>query len=413
MLMEVIMKNAFNQIVTLVICLGAVVPYAAAKSMPVYVGTYSEGIYRTVLDLDTGILAEPVLVAQTMRPSFLKIHPNRQFLYCVNEGRRSINEGRRSVNEGRRSVGEGRRSVNEGRRSVGEGEGVSAFALDKDTGKLTLLNQQSSGGTVPCHLSIDHTGKYVLVANFSGSVSVLPIETDGRLGAFTALVQHQGSSVDPRRQRGPHVHSINISPDNRFAFAADLGIDQVLIYQLDSTKGTLHANTPPSVEIAPGAGPRHFAFAPNGRFAYLINEMNSTITAFSYVASSGTLTKIQSITTLPENFSGRNQCAEVCVHPSGKFLYGSNRGHDSIVVFQVDPQQGTLTWVENETAGITTPRNFNIDPTGQFCLVANEDADTIGVFRIGTETGRLESTDHTITIGQPVCVRFLELNDSP
>ena len=374
------MKNAFNQIIALVICLGAVAPYAAAKSMPVYVGTYSEGIYRTVLDLDTGVLAEPVLVAQTSSPSFLKIHPNRQFLYCVNQ----------------------------------HSMGVSAFALDKDTGKLTLLNQQSSGGTTACHLSIDHTGKYVLVANYgSGSVSVLPIETDGRLGAFTALVQHQGSSVDPQRQRAPHAHSINISPDNRFAFVADLGIDQVLIYRLDSTKGTLHANTPPSVDITPGAGPRHFAFAPNGRFAYVINELNSTITAFSYVASSGTLTKIQSITTLPEDFSGSNHCAEVCVHPSGKFLYGSNRGHDSIVVFQVDPQQGTLTWVENETAGIKTPRNFNIDPTGQFCLVANQDADTIGVFRIGTETGRLESTDHTITIGKPVCVRFLELNDSP
>ncbi|MFC1763825.1 lactonase family protein [Planctomycetota bacterium] len=392
------MKNAFNQIVTLVICLGAVVPYVAAKSMPVYVGTYSEGIYRTVLDLDTGILAEPVLVAQTTRPSFLKIHPNRQFLYCVNEGRRGRGEGRRSVNEG----------------GLSESEGVSAFALDKDTGKLTLLNQQSSGGSVPCHLSIDHTGKYVLVANFGGgSVSVLPIETDGRLGAFTARVQHQGSSVDPRRQRGPQTHSINISPDNRFAFAADLGTDQVFIYRLDSTKGTLHANTPPSVDITPGAGPRHFAFAPNGRFAYVISELNSTITAFSYVASSGTLTKIQSITTLPEDFSGRNSCAEVCVHPSGKFLYGSNRGHNSIVVFQIDPQQGTLTWVEHETAGIETPRNFNIDPTGQFCLVANEDADTIGVFRIDTETGRLESTDHTITIGEPVCVRFLELNDSP
>ncbi len=354
-----------------------------AKSLPVYFGTYtsrgensSKGIYRSELDLETGRLSEPVLAAEARNPSFLEIHPEGKFLYAVSE-------------------------------SGGAGS-VSAYAIDSDTGGLKLLNQQSSGGAGPCHVSIDHTGKNVLVANYgSGSASVIPIKPDGRLGEPTGFVQHAGSSVNPGRQKGPHAHSINVSPDNRFAFVADLGIDKVMIYRLNVEKGTIVANSPGFAKVKPGAGPRHFAFGPKGKNAYVINELDWTVTAFAYEPASGALTEIQSVTTLPKGFDGSNSCAEVRVHPSGKFLYGSNRGHDSIVVYRVDPAKGTLTFVEHETADIKTPRNFNIDPMGKFCLVANQGKDSVVVFRIDEETGALEPTGHKISVGRPVCIRFL------
>ncbi len=355
-----------------------------AKSLPVYFGTYtsrgensSKGIYRSVFDLETGRLANPVLAAEARNPSFLEIHPNGKFLYAVSE-------------------------------SGGAGS-VSAYAIDGDTGKLKLLNQKPSGGAGPCHVSIDHAGRNVLVANYgSGSASVIPIKSDGRLGEPTGFVQHAGSSVNPGRQKGPHAHSVNVSTDDRFAFVADLGIDKVMIYRLDIEKGTIAANSPGFAKVRPGAGPRHFAFAPSGKYAYVINELDCTVTAFAYEPASGALTEVQTVTTLPKAFDGSNSCAEVRVHPSGKFLYGSNRGHDSIVVYRVDLAKGTLTFVEHETADIKTPRNFNIDPTGKFCLVANQGGDSVVVFRINRETGALEPTGHKISITRPVCVRFLQ-----
>ena len=357
----------------------------SAKSIPVYFGTYtggnnaSKGIYRSILDLGTGKLSDPALVAEARNPSFLEIHPNGKFLYAVSE-------------------------------SGGTGS-VSAYSIDKNTGDLNLLNQQPSSGAGPCHVSIDHEGKNVLVANYgSGSASVIPIKSNGTLGKPTGFVQHTGSSVNPRRQKGPHAHSINVSPDNRFAFVADLGIDKIMIYRLDIEKGTIEKNSPPFAKLKPGAGPRHFAFHPSGKYAYVINELDYTVTAFAYKPSSGALTEIQTITTLPHGFDGSNSCAEVRVHPSGKFLYGSNRGHDSIVVYKIDPAKGTLTFVEHETADIKTPRNFNIDPTGKFCLVANQGSNSVVVFRINQKTGALKPTKHKITIGRPVCVRFLRPN---
>ena len=354
-----------------------------AKSLPVYFGTYtsrsedsSKGIYRSVLDLETGRLTNPVLAAEARNPSFLEIHPNGKFLYAVSE-------------------------------SGGAGS-VSAYAIDRDAGDLKLLNQQPSGGAGPCHVSIDHAGRNVLVANYgSGSASVIPIKSDGRLGEPTGFVQHAGSSVNPRRQKGPHAHSINVSPDDRFAFVADLGIDKVMIYRLDIEKGTIVANSPGFAKVKLGAGPRHFAFGPKGKYAYVINELDCTVTAFAYESASGALTEVQSITTLPHAFDGSNSCAEVRVHPGGKFLYGSNRGHDSIVVYRVDPAKGTLTFVEHERADIKTPRNFNIETTGKFCLVANQGGDSVVVFRIDQETGALEPTGHKVSIARPVCVRFL------
>ena len=353
-----------------------------AESLPVYFGTYtrgensSKGIYRSVLNLETGKLSDPILAAEAQNPSFLEIHPNGKFLYAVSEG--------------------------------GGTGSVSAYEIVTDTGNLKLLNKQPSGGAGPCHVSIDHMGKNLLVANYgSGSASAIPIRSDGRLGKPTGFVQHKGSSVNPRRQKGPHAHSVNVSSDNRFAFVADLGIDKIMIYKLDIEKGTITANSPPFVKVKPGAGPRHFAFHPNGKYAYVINELDCTVTAFAYESVSGDLKEIQTITTLPNGFNGSNACAEVRVHPSGKFLYGSNRGNDSIVVYRVDLVDGKLTYVEHETADIKTPRNFNIDPTGKFCLVANQDKDSVVVFRINNETGALEPTGNKVSVAKPVCVRFL------
>jgi 6-phosphogluconolactonase len=357
----------------------------SAEPVRVYFGTYtsgqnsSKGIYRSIIDSETGKISNPVLATVAKNPSFLEIHPNRKFLYAVSE--------------------------------VGGSGGVSAYVIDRNTGDLTLLNQRPSGGAGPCHVSIDHTGKNVLVANYgSGSASVIPIKSNGRLREPTGFVQHAGSSVNPRRQQGPHAHSINVSPDNRFAFVADLGTDKVMIYRLDIKKGTIIKNNPPYAKLKPGAGPRHFSFHPNGKYAYVINELDCTVTAFTYEPTSGALSDIQTITTLPKDFNGSNTCAEVRVHPSGKFLYGSNRGHDSIAVYRIDLANGKLTFVEHETIDIKTPRNFNIDPTGKFCLVANQGTDSVVVFRINQRTGALEPTGHKISIGRPVCVRFRRLN---
>ena len=369
-------------LVTAAFCLAAL-STASGEPLPVYFGTYtggqgaSKGIYRSTLDLDTGKLSEPVLAAEARNPSFLEIHPSGKFLYAVSE-------------------------------SGGAGS-VSAYAIETGTGALTFLNQQPSSGAGPCHVSIDHAGKNVLVANYgSGSAAVIPIQSDGRLAEPTGFVQHEGSSVNLKRQKGPHAHSINVSADDRFAFVADLGIDKVMIYKLDIEKGTIVPNNPAFGKVKPGAGPRHFSFSPNGKYAYVINELDCTITAFAYDPASGALTEIQTVPTLPSGFDGSSTCAEVRVHPSGKFLYGSNRGHDSIAVYRIDPAKGTLVFVEHEMAGIKTPRNFNIDPTGTFCLVANQGGDSVVVFRINQKTGALEPTGHKISLGRPVCIRFLQ-----
>ena len=357
----------------------------SAQPIRVYFGTYTwgentgKGIYRSTLDTDTGKLSEPILAAEAKNPSFLEIHPNGKFLYAVSE--------------------------------VGRAGGISSYAIYSKTGNLRYLNKQPSGGSGPCHVSIDSTGRNVLVANYgSGSASVVPIKPNGSLAEPTGFVQHTGSSANPSRQKGPHAHSINVSPDNRFAFVADLGIDKVMIYKLNIEKGTITKNNPPYAKVKPGAGPRHFSFHPSGKYAYVINELDGTVTAFTYESASGTLSEIQTITTLPTGFNANNKCAEIRVHPTGRFLYGSNRGHNSIVVYKIDSSKGTLTFVEHETADINTPRNFNIDPTGKFCLVGNQGTNSVVVFRINQRTGALEPTGHKISIGRPVCIRFLMLN---
>jgi 6-phosphogluconolactonase len=359
-------------------------PPARGGKMRVYIGTYtgakSKGIYVLELDLATGALSAPVLAAQTANPSFLAIHPSRRFLYAV--GELDNFKGKK-------------------------GGAVTAFAIDAKTGKLTQLNQQSSGGAGPCHLVVDAKGKNVLVANYGGgSVAVLPIDADGKVREASSFIQHKGSSVDKGRQEGPHGHSINLDAANRFAVAADLGLDKVLVYKFDADKGTLTPNTPPSASVAPGSGPRHFAFQPNGRHAYVINEMKSTVTAFDYDAEKGVLKPIQTLSTLPRPVKG-NSTAEVQVHPSGKFVYGSNRGHNSIAIFTVDSKTGQLTAAGHQATGGKTPRNFGIDPTGKWLLAANQDSDTITVFRIDAKTGKLEPTEHKAEVGKPVCVKMI------
>lgn len=360
---------------------------ASAGSCLVYVGTYtgekSKGIYAYRMDLANG-RCEPIgLVAELKSPSFLAIHPNRKFLYAVNEI--SDLNGKPTG-------------------------GVSSLALDASTGRLTLLNQQSSEGAGPCHLVVDRSGKTVLVANYGGgSVAALPIGADGRLGPASSAIQHKGHSVNPARQKEPHAHSINVDLNNHFGMAADLGLDKVLVYRLDPAASKLSANEPPSVSVKPGSGPRHFAFHPGGKFAYVINEILCTVTAFAYDPQYGRLTERQTITTLPAGVKlvPEFSTAEVQVHPSGKFVYGSNRGHDSITVFAVNHGDGTLRFVQNQSTLGKIPRGFGIDPTGKFLLAGNQDSHTITVFRIDPQTGKLTATGDKLEVGSPVCVKFV------
>jgi 6-phosphogluconolactonase len=351
----------------------------------VYIGTYtqrgSKGIYRFELDLASGKLTPRGLAAATKDPSFIAIHPSRRFLYAVGE------------------------TGGLGGKPAGT---VSAFAIDAESGKLTLLNQQSSGGPGPCYVVTDKKGKHVLVANYEGgSVSVLPIRKDGRLGKATAFQQHKGSSVNKSRQEAAHAHSINLDPANRFAFACDLGLDKIMVYRYDAAQGTLTPNDPPAARIAPGSGPRHFTFHPTGRFAYLINELKSTVTVFAYDAEHGVLHTLQTISTLPKSFRGENTTAEVQVHPSGKFLYGSNRGQNSIAVFTIDQKTGKLTAAGRQGKNVNIPRNFGIDPTGKFLIVANQEGDSLVVFRIDPESGGLKPTGRKVRVPMPVCVKMM------
>jgi 6-phosphogluconolactonase len=362
---------------------------SAGPGTLVYFGTYtgdkskSKGIYVSTLDLATGALSPPELAVETPSPSFLAVRPDGRFLYAANEVRTF--QGKESGS-------------------------VSAFAIDRATGKLRLLNQESSVGGGPAHLVVDRSGRNALVANYGGgSVAVLPIDGSGRLKPASAFVQHTGSSVNPRRQKEPHAHSINVDPANKFAYAADLGIDKVMIYRFDARRGTLSAGDPPSADVSPGAGPRHFAFHPKGRFAYVINELALTVTAFTHDAASGALKPVESISTLRPSETPREgfSTAEVQVHPSGRFLYGSNRGHDSIVVFAIDPGTGRLSYVEHEPTQGSTPRGFGIDPSGRYLLAANQRSDSVVVFRIDEKTGKLTPAGHTVQVGTPVCVKFV------
>ena len=357
---------------------------ATEKPVWVYLGSYANsedrGITLCKLDRENGKLETVKVFGGHANPSFLEIHPSKKFLYAVNE------------------IG------NYGGEKAGS---VTAFSIDPKTGDLTQLNQLSTRGGAPCHLSIDATGKTLLVANYGGgSVISYRIGDDGRLQEVS-FVQHEGSSVDPRRQTAPHGHSINFGPSNRRAYSADLGLDKVLIYKV-AKKGKLKPNKSPFTKTQLGGGPRHLSFHPTGRFAYVNLEMTSKISAFAHDDKTGTLTEVQTVSTLPADFSGNNSTAEIRVHPSGKFVYCSNRGHDSISVFVIDEKTGKLTFVEREPSGGKTPRNFCIDPSGAFLLAANQSSNNVAVFRVDAKTGALTPTGSSIESPKPVCVRFVE-----
>lgn len=351
----------------------------------VYIGTYTEktskGIYVYRFNPATGRLTSLGLAAETENPSFLAVAPDGRYLYAVNE-----------------MIGGKRNGA------------VSAFAINLRTGKLTFLNQLSSEGSSPCYVSLDKTGKYALVANYgSGSVAVFPLGRNGRLQKASAFVQHTGSSVNPRRQKGPHAHSVNISPDNRFAISADLGLDKLLVDHFNAATGSLTPDKPPFARVKAGSGPRHFVFSPNGKFLYVVSEMGSIVTAFSYNASNGLLRELQVISTLPKNFKGESTGAEVDVLPSGEYLYASNRGDDTIAVFRINDRKGTLTPIQYAPTGGKNPRNFEIDPTGSYLFAANQDSASVVIFRINQRTGRLTPTGQRLELDSPVCVKFVAI----
>jgi 6-phosphogluconolactonase len=285
---------------------------------------------------------------------------------------------------------------------------ISSFSIDSRTGSLTFLNKVSSGGGGPCHLVVDRTGEILFVANYgSGNVASFAIEPDGRIGAMTGLDQHSGSSVDLKRQQGPHAHAVVLSHDNRFLFVPDLGLDRILIYRVDDAKRSFTLNNPSYVSVKPGLGPRHFVFGAGAKFAYAVCEMGSSVVAFSYDRESGRLTPVQTISTLPADFSGEDNSAEIEVGPSCRFLYASNRGNDSIAVFQVDMRTGLLNKVQIVPTQGKIPRNFVIDPTGRYLLVANQNSNNIVVFAINPDSGQLTPTTEVTNVPSPVSILFV------
>jgi 6-phosphogluconolactonase len=360
---------------------------ASSAQYLLYAGTYttkqnSKGIYAFRFDSTTGKLTPAGLAATTTDPSFVAVHPNGKYLYAVNE-LADFNGFKAGA--------------------------VSSFAIDAKTGTLTPLNQVSTHSPGPCFVSLDKTGKYVLVANYDGgSLATFTVQDDGSLSLVAGFVQHSGSSLDKLRQEGPHAHWIGTSPDNRFALAADLGLDDILVYHFDLDHGLLTPNNPPYAKLEPGSGPRHLAFHPNGKFAYVLGEMSTTVTAFSYQPKNASLSPLQTIATLPRDYSGVKEAAEIAVHPSGKFLYASNRGSaNSITIFAIHPTKGTLTQVGYVSTQGKRPRGFVIDPTGMFLLAANQDTNSVVVFHIDAATGALSSAGQTAEVPAPVSLAFV------
>jgi len=367
---------------------------AAAQLAPshclVYVGTYtdgsSKGIYAYDFDLVSGKASPLGLAAESANPSFLAASPTDKFLYAVNE-----------VNTFKDSSGATKHTG-----------AVSAYEIDRKTGKLKLLNQLSSEGAGPAYISIDKSGKYALVANYDGgSVAVFPIAADGKLEAASSFVQHKGSSVNKERQEAPHAHAIEVTADNRFALAADLGLDKLLVYRFDAAHGKLTPNAAPFGRVAPGAGPRHLAFHPAGKYVFVTNEMASTVTSFAWDATDGMLREVQTVSTLPKGYKGENDTAEIMVHPNGRVLYVSNRGRNSIATFSINPELGTLMLVDDTPTGGKIPRNFNLDPTAKWLFAANQDSGDIFIFRIDAKTGRLTPTGETLKVDKPVAILFV------
>jgi 6-phosphogluconolactonase len=351
-----------------------------------YLGAYTfrdgKGVYAYRFHPATGKLTPLGLAAQTLNPSFLAIHPNGRFLYAVNEF-----------------------TSNEFPPDPKKNGSTTAFSVDRKTGKLTALNTVSFGGG---HLAVDKSGKTLVIANYHGDSTVaFPIHADGTLGEASSVVQHSGSSVDPQRQAGPHPHCVTFTPENRFVIVSDRGLDKLLVYKLDAAASSLSPHDPPFTKLNPGSGPRHFAFRPDGKFGYSINEISSTVTALGWDGKAGTLTEVQTIPSLPSPPPKDNAGAEVVIGRRGRFLYVSNRGHDSIDVFSINGPTGKLTSVQDVPTRGRTPRSFAIDPTGRFLFAANQDSNNIVVFKIDLATGKLSPTGDQYSASLPVCIVFL------
>ena len=369
---------------TILLMISAPVSRAAQNEFWVFIGTNthppskSKGIYRYRLDAASGRITDEGLAAEIGDPGWQKISSGGRFLYTV----ATDQNHRRSI--------------------------VAAYRVDFRTGALAALNQEATNGEDSTHLDVDPSRSCAMVANYnSGDISVMPINPDGTVAAPTAVIRHTGSSVDPERQTHPYVHSCNIDPSGKFMLACDLGVDKIFIYRFDPASRSLSAADPPTVSVAPGAGPRHLSFHPNGKFAYLVTEMGGTVIAYSWDSEMGQLRPLQTVSTLPPTFRGFNKSAEVRIHPNGKFLYASNRGPDDLAIFAVDPAGGTLKLVGFQPTGGKGPRDFAIDPTGNFLFAANQDSDSVTVFRIDSDTGMLTPTDLTMHVPVPICVTFL------
>ena len=364
----------------------------AGENFLVYFGTNgnakngSKGIYVSRFNTATGELTEPQLAAEAGSPGFLAIHPSKKYLYAIGDVTRA--DGKK-------------------------GGGISAFSIDKTAGKLTLINQASGVGDGPCHVSVDKTGQMAALANYgSGSVASFAIKADGSVSEAVSFFQHEGSSVDPNRQKGPHAHSVNFSPDNRFAFACDLGLDKVLIYKIDPATGKMTPNDPPFVKTPAGGGPRHLAFHPSGKFVFVNNEMAMTETVFAYDAEKGTLTEIETVSTLPEADRGKTSfsTAESVAHPNGRVVYVSNRTHDTIAVFACDPATGKLTLLQNVPVEGQIPRNICLDPTGKWLIAAHQNSGTAALFKVDQDSGKLTYSGTKVNVPGSICVRFLALD---
>lgn len=372
----------------LLFVLALIVPAAAPAETLIYLGTYtgdqSKGIYRSTLDEATGELSDPVLAAELENPSFLVVSPYQKYLFAVSEN--GMFKGK-------------------------EGGGVSSFAIGEDGG-LTLINQVNSGGGAPCHISTDPEGKCLLVANYmGGSTSSYQITVDGKIfsPAAEGFIQHEGQGAQLPRQASPHAHSVNVDPSGKRAFVSDLGLDKILIYKLDTAAGTIAPNDLPFLKLPDATGPRHFSFHPSGKWAYTNLEMSLQVAALSHDAETGGLKVLEIESTVPEGTERKgNSTAECLVHPTGKWVYVSNRGHNSIAAFVIDQKTGKLDFIERESTQGKTPRNFGIDPSGKFLIAGNQGSGNVVVLKINQETGALDPTGHEIEVPSAVCIRFLK-----
>jgi len=350
---------------------------AAEKESLMYVGTYtrggSKGIYGYKFNPATGKLTEIGVAAEVQNPSFLYVTPDGRHLYAVGEASTGM---------------------------------VTAYNVDRATGKLSKLNDEATGGNGPCHLAADKTGRNLVIVHYgSGNVSVFKLKADGSVGERTALVQDTGEpGADKKRQDKAHAHSVNFSKSGKYAVVADLGLDEYIVYELDPAKGTLTKHS--TANVKPGSGPRHFNFHPNYKFAYGVNELSSTVTGFDWNEPAGKLTEKQTISTLPADFKGTSYCAEILVHPSGKYVYASNRGHDSLAMFSI-ASDGKLTSLGTVSVEGKTPRNFRIHPSGAWVIAANQDSGNLVVYKVDKSTGKLTATGEQAKVPYPVCIKFI------